>query len=259
MIYELEELELERESGCSADEIELRTSAEAFSFYRSLLEKGSAAAFVECAEVLQSFGMSDEALASYGKAIARDSGSLAAYLGRGELYFERAVLATIRDEAQEHALRAVADFREAMLASLGSTEVVWKLGTALLIVGDAVGAGGLAENVLIKSEVVSDGVRRDFLYLLGFAGLFSGDLVGAGVCAGELVSMEGDAGEGGFLKLAISLVSGAGDGPVVRNVDANPENAALLETAGERLRSSGCREFLDVARALTGLSIEREG
>jgi len=259
MIYELEELELERESGCSADEIEVGTSAEALRFFRSLLGNGSATAYVQCAEILQSFGMSDEALASYGEAIARDSGSLTAYLGRGELYFERAVVATTRDEAQEHALRAVADFREAMLASLGSTEVVWKLGTTLLIVGDAVGAGGLAENVLIKSEVVSDGARRDFLYLLGFARLFSGDSVGAGVCAAELVSMEGDAGEGDFLKLAILIVSGVGDGPVAdRDGDANPESAALLE-AGERLRLSGCREFLDVARALSGLSMERKG
>lgn len=250
MIYELEELE--------RDGIELCTSAEALSFYRSLLGRGSAAAFVECAEVLRSFQMSDEALASYGKAIARDSGFLAAFLGRGELYFEQAVLASTRDEVQEHASRSVADFREGMFVSLGSTEVVWKLGMALLIVGDAVGAGVLAENVLIKSEVVSDSMRRDFLYLLGFARLFSGDSVGAGVCAAGLFSMEGDAGEGGFLKLAISIASGAGDGPVLRDVDANPEKAALLD-AGESLRSSGCREFLDVARALAGLSVERKG
>jgi len=256
MIYELEELEVGREL---VDGLDVRTPGEALSLYSSLFGSGSASAFVECAEAFRSFGMNDDALASYGKSIALDAGCLGAYLGRGELYFEQALLAT-EEKVEEHGLHAVADFRKGMVVSLGSIEVVWKLGTALLIIGDAAAACGLAENVLIKSEVVSAGVRRDFLHLLGFARLFSGDSLGAGVCAAELLSMEGDAGEGRFLKLAISIVSGeAVDGSLTDGeAIAGTEKAALLE-ASERLRVSGCREFLDVARALAGLSVERKG
>jgi hypothetical protein len=256
MIYELEELEVGRESGGGLD---VRTPDEALSFYRSLLGRGSALAFVECAEVFRSFEMNEEALASFSEAMARDAGCLAAYLGRGELYFEQALLATGKG-VQERALLGVDDFRKVMLVSLGSIEAAWKLGTALLIVGDSVGVLGLAENVLIKREVVSEGVRRDFLYLLGFARLFSGDALGAGVCAAELLAMEDDGGEGGFLKLAISIVSGeVDDGPLSDGgAGGGNETAALLE-AGERLRLSGCREFLDVARALAGLTADRKG
>jgi hypothetical protein len=258
MDYLIEELELEREAGSTADGLERGTSAEALNVYQSLLGQGSAVALVECADALRSFDMNDEALAAYGEAIARDTGCLAAYLGRGELFFEEAVLGVTRDEGQKYGLRAVTDFREGMLASLGSVEVVWKLGTALLLVGDAAGAHGLAENVLMKSEVVSEGVRRDFLYLLGFAKLFSGDPVGAGVCAAELVSMEGDAGEGGFLELAISIFSPVNDGPVSDGAGCSPEKGGFGE-AGQRLQLSGCRDFLDIARALAGVCIERKG
>lgn len=257
MDYLIEEFELEREAGSTADGLERGTSAEALNVYHSLLGQGSAAALVECADALRSFDMNDEALAAYGEAIARDTGCLAAYLGRGELFFEQAVLGVTRDDVQKYGSRAVSDFREGMFASLGSVEVVWKLGTALLLVGDAPGARGLAENVLIKSEVVSEGVRRDFLYLLGFAKLFSGDLVGAGVCAAELVSMEDDAGEGGFLKLAISMLSGVVDGPDRDGSGRlSPEKDEFVE-ASQRLRLSGCRDFLNVARALSGVCIER--
>src|SRR5215216_1411968 len=121
MIYELEELEVEREAG---GDLDLRTLGEVLNLYRSLLGTGSGSgfAFVKCAEAFRSFEMNDEALVSYSEGIARDAGCLAAYLGRGELHFEQAVLATTEASLQEHALAAVSDFREGMLVSLGSTE-----------------------------------------------------------------------------------------------------------------------------------------
>jgi len=151
-MYELEviESELEREG----DVVGLLSVEEAVSFYRSLRKsaRGSASSFVECGDALRSFDMVEEALGCYGDAIIRDAGYLPGYLGRGELLFELAVCGASEEEIVRHAMSAVSDFRVAMMLSLGSSDVVWRLGTALLVISDVAGTRGLAENVLVKTQ-----------------------------------------------------------------------------------------------------------
>lgn len=95
-----------RDADAVASDVDLRSVDEVRLFYGSLLRQSSVSAvrFIECGEVFGSFGSFDEALESYGRAVAKDPGCLRAYLARGELYFELAVCVISACNSQEVAI-----------------------------------------------------------------------------------------------------------------------------------------------------------
>lgn len=251
MMYELEliELDLQRDN-----ELEPSRIDEVVNLYQSLCrsKNASASAYVGCGDAFRAVDMIEDALQSYGDAIGRDAGCLSAYLGRGELMFELAVLGTSEEEVLRFGTSAVTDFRIAMMLSLGSSDVVWRLGTALLVVGDLTGARGLAENVLSRSTTINESSRRDFMYLLAFAKLFMGEVEESGEVFEEMVLL-GGGGEVVFGKLVVCLMSGDADGAAIQLGRLTLEDRGLWN-AGNRLRDAGCRDYLDVARSVVGVS-----
>lgn len=250
MMYELEliERDLERDN-----ELELSRIDEVLDLYHSLCrsKNGSASAYVECGDAFRAVDMIEHALRSYGDAIGRDAGCLSAYLGRGELMFELAVLGTSEEEVLGFGTSAVNDFRMAMMLSLGSSEVVWRLGTSLLVVGDLSGARGLAKNVLSRSKAINEFSRRDFMCLLAFAKLFMGEVEEAGEVFEEMLHL-GGGGDVVFGKLVVCLMSGDADGAAIQLGLLNVEDRGLWN-AGNQLREAGCRDYLDVARSIVGI------
>src|SRR5215216_7101534 len=160
-MYELEEIESARDF--EGLDVEFSSADELKVFYGSLRDSNGSNAlrFVECGEAFRSFALFDETLESYGEAIARDSGCLQAYVRRGELLFELAVCGGSDEEIVRLGRRSVDDFRKALVLSLGTNDVVWRLGIALLLVDDAAGVQKLAESVIMKGDAVPASVRCD--------------------------------------------------------------------------------------------------
>lgn len=248
-MYELELIESERD--LDSFEVELRSDDDAKRFYRSLCDSSRSIGldFVECGEALRSFALLDEALECLGEGIARDSGCLQAYVRRGELLFELAVVGGSDEEIARLGWRSVDDFRKALVLSLGTNDVVWRLGIALLLVDDAAGAQALADNVIMKGDAVPASVRCDFLYLLGLAKVFMSDKLGADEVFEELVGLDCDAESGWFGKLVCCLALSDGAGAEVILTQLQSRDGVLWE-AGECLERSGCTRFIDVAKAL---------
>jgi hypothetical protein len=248
-MYELEEIESARDF--EGLEVEFGSADEVKVFYGALRDsKGSnALRFVECGEAFRSFALFDEAVESYGEAIARDSGILQAYVRRGELLFELAVCGESDEELLRFGWRSVDDFRKALVLSLGMNDVVWRLGVALLLVDDAAGVQALADNVLMKGKSVTTSVRCDFLYLLGLAKVFMTDKVGANEVFIMLVDLDCGVESGLFGKLVSCLALSDGAGAEVLLGQLKLRDVVLWE-AGLRLQRSGCSRFLSVAKAL---------
>jgi hypothetical protein len=248
-MFELEEIESARDF--EAPEVDFSSADEVKVFYRSLRDssRSNALRFVECGEAFRSFALLDEALESYGEAIARDSGCLQAYVRRGELLFELAVCGGSDEEILRFGWRSVDDFRKALVLSLGMNDVVWRLGVALLLVDDAAGVQALADNVLMKGKSLTTSVRCDFLYLLGLAKVFMTDQLGADEVFEELVGLDCNVESGWFGKLVSCLALSDGDGVEVVLGQLKLTDVVLWE-AGLRLQRSGCNRFVCVAKAL---------
>jgi hypothetical protein len=251
-MYELEQLESDLYQ--VEDSAEVRSGEEAIQFYKSLCKSvsSSASSFVASGDGFRSFDMFEQAINAYGVAIRKNAGYLPAYIGRGELYFELALAAPAREVMLRYGASAVDDFRVAMMVSLGSADIVWRLGTALLVVGDAAGARALAENCLVKSDRMRKRSKRDFLYLLGFGKLFGGDLVGAEWAFAEMAHTGVGCAEAIFGRLVVCLVSGNVIG-VKAELDQLEIADRTLWEAGCQLESAGCTTFVQVAQAIFGL------
>lgn len=247
-MYELELIESERD--LDSFEVELRSDDGAKRFYRSLYDSSRSIGleFVECGEALRSFALFDEALECFGEGIARDSSCLQAYVRRGELFFELAVRGGSDDEIARLGWRSVDDFRRALVLSLGTHDVVWRLGIALLLVDDAAGVQALADNVIMKGDGVQASVRCDFLYLSGLAKVFMSDNLGADEVFEELVGLDCGAESGWFGKLVCCMALSHGAGAEVILTQLQLRDCVLGE-AGRSLQRSGCSRFVDVAKA----------
>ena len=247
-MYELELIESERDS--EGLEVELRSVDELKCFYRSLSDgsRSTALDLVECGEAFRSFGLLDEALKCFGEGIARDSGCLQAYVRRGELLFELAIRGGSDEEIAGLGWRSVDDFRKALVLSLGTNDVVWRLGIALLLVDDARGAHALAHNVIMKGDAVAASVRCDFLYLLGLAMVFMSDKLGADKVFEELAGLDCGVESGWFGKLICCMALSDGAGAEGLLSELQLRQVGLLE-AGQCLQRSGCNRFIDVVRA----------
>jgi hypothetical protein len=247
-MYELEIIESERDVG--EHQVVFRSADEVQLLYGSLQDlNGSAQRFVECGDAFRTFELFDEALECYGEGIARDSRCLQAYVSRGELLFELAVCGRTDEEIAKFGWRSVDDFRKALVLSLGTNDVVWRLGIALLLVDDAAGVQALAGNVIIKVEAAPAPVRCDFLYLLGLAKVFVGDKGGAEEVFEELVGFDCGVESGWFGKLVSCLALSDGAGAEVILMQLQLRDAGLWKV-GQRLQRSGCNRFVDVAKAL---------
>ena len=247
----MSELELIERENLDGSEVELCSADEAKCFYRSLCDSShsQAVGFVECGAALRSFALFDEALECLGKGIATDSSCLQAYLKRGELLFELAVCADSDEESLRLGWMAVDDFRKALVLSLGTSDVVWRLGIALLLVNDAVRVLALAENVTRKRDVAPVSVRCDFLYLSGLAKVFMTDKRGANAVFDELVEFECGVESGWFGKLVCCLTFLNGDGAELMLTQLQLRDADLWK-AGQSLQRSGCNRFRDIAKAM---------
>jgi hypothetical protein len=247
-MYELEEIESARDF--EGLQVEFSSPDEVKVFYRSLRESNGSNAllFVECGEAFRSFALLDEALESYGEAIARDSGCLQAYVRRGELLFELAVCGVSDEGLLRFGWRAVDDFRKALVLSLGMNDVVWRLGIALLLVDDAAGVQALADSVVMKGKLVTTSVRCDFLYLSGLAKVFMHDQLGADEIFERLVDLGGlESGLFGKLVSCLALSDGAGAEVLLRQLKLRD---VVLWEAGLGLQRSGCSRFVSVAKEL---------
>lgn len=246
----MSELELIERENLDGSEVELCSADEAKCFYRSLCDSSysQAVSFVECAEPLRSFALFDEALECLAKGIATDSSCLQAYLKRGELLFELAVCGDSDEERLRLGWMAVDDFRKALVLSLGTNDVVWRLGIALLLVDDAVGVLALAQNVTRKGDVVPASVRCDFLYLSGLARVFMNDKRGADAVFDELLELDCGIESGWFGKLVSCVTFSDAAGAEV--ILAQQLRDAVLWKAGQGLLRSGCKGFGDVARVM---------
>jgi len=251
-MYELELIESESDS--NGFKVELRSADEAKRFYRSLCDssRSTGSDFVECGEALRSFALLDEALECFGEGIARDSGCLQAYVRRGELLFELAVCGESDEEIARLGWRSVDDFRKALVLSLATNDVVWRLGIALLLVDDAAAVKVLANNVLMKRKSVTAAVRGDFLYLLGLAKVFINDKLGADEVFEELVGLDCGAESGWFGKLVCCMALSDGAGAEVILTQLQLRDVVLWE-AGQRLLGLGCPRFTNVAKAFLGV------
>lgn len=247
-MYELELIESDRDS--QDLEVGLRSVEEHKCLYRSLNDasRSTALDLVECGEAFRSFGLLDDALECFGKGIARDSGCLQAYVRRGELLFELAIRGGSDEEIVRLGWMSVDDFRKALVLSLGTNDVVWRLAIALLLVDDARGAYALAHKVIMKGDAVAASVRCDFLYLLGLAKVFSGDNYGADEVFEQLLQLDCGVESGWFGKLVTCLALSDGGQAEVVLVQLNLIDAVLCK-AGQRLQRSGCNRFVDVAKA----------
>jgi hypothetical protein len=148
--------------------------------------------------------------------------------------------------------RSIDDFRKALVLSMGTNDVVWRLGIALLLVDDASGVQALVDKVLMKS--VQPSVRCDFLYLLGLAKVFMSDQRGADEVFEELVGLEGAAESGWFGKLVSCLTWSDSAGAEVLLAQLRLRDVGLWE-AGQNLQRTGCGRFVDVARALLDVDV----
>lgn len=248
-MYELDVIESERDfedhgvAFRSADEVRL--------LHGSLLNSANSSAFcfVECGDAFRTFALFDEALGCYGEGIARDGGCLEAYVKRGELLFEVAVCSRSDEERVRLGWRSVDDFRKALVLSLGTNDVVWRLGIALLLVDDAAGVQALANNVLMKGKSLRASIRCDFLYLLGLAKVFSADKLGADEVFEELVRLDCGVESGCFGRLVscLALSNGAEAEVILTQLKLRD---AVLWKSGQNLQRSGCIRFVDVAKAL---------
>ena len=249
-MYELELIT--SEGDVAASDVDLRSIDEVRSFYESLLEQRSVSVlrFVECGVAFAGFDSFDEAIECYGKALAKDGGCLRAYLARGELYFHLAIVASSAESQQAFGRKAVEDFRRALMLSLGMTDVVWSLGTALLLVGEAESVQSLADNVLVKGESLTRSVRCDFLYLLGLASVFAGDRNRADEAFQLLLSINGGEATALFGKIVSSLLLTGGSEVNAILAELERLDSELME-AGHFLKRSGCATFADVVRALS--------
>lgn len=248
IMYELEIIESERDVG--VHDVAFRSADEVQLLYGSLQDSrdSNALRFVECGDAFRSFELFDEALECYGVGIGRDSRCFQAYVRRGELLFELAVCGRTDEEILRFGLRSVDDFRKALVLSLGTNDVVWRLGIALLLVDDAAGVQALAENVIIKVEAPAQ-VRCDFLYLLGLAKVFVGDKGGAEEVFEELVGFDCGVESGWFGKLVSCLALSDGVGAEAILMELQLKDAGLWKV-GQRLQRSGCNRFVDVAKTL---------
>jgi hypothetical protein len=204
---------------------------------------------VECGDAFRTFALFDEALGCYGEGIARDTGCSEAYVRRGEFLFELAVCSGSDEERVRFGRRSVDDFRKALVLSLGSNDVVWRLGVALLLVDDAASVQALGNNVLMRGESLTASLRCDFLYLSGLAKVFRGDNLGADEVFEELVGLESSVESGWFGKLVSCLALSDGAQAEVILAQLKLRDAAMWE-AGLRLQRSGCSRFVCVAKAL---------
>jgi hypothetical protein len=248
-MYELDVIERERDfedhgvAFRSVDEVRL--------FHGSLRNStnSSAFCFVECGDAFRTFALFDEALGCYGEGIARDGGCLEAYVRRGESLFELAICSGSDEERERFGWRSVDDFRKALVLSLGTNDVVWRLGIALLLVDDAAGVQALAKNVLMKGKSVTGSLRCDFLYLSGLAKVFSGDDLGADEVFEQLLRLDCGVESGWFGKLVSCLALSDGAQAEVILAQLKLRDAVLWKS-GQNLQRSGCNRFIDVAKAL---------
>lgn len=249
-MYELELIGSEN-LNAGGSEVELRSADEAKCFYRSLCDssRSEAVSFVECGEALRSFALFEEALECFGKGIATDSGCLQAYVRRGELLFELAVCGGSDEESLRLGRMAVDDFRKALVLSLGTNDVIWRLGIALLLVEDAAEVQALAENMIRKREPVPASVRCDFLYLSGLAKVFMTDKRGAEAMFHELVDLDCGVESGWFGKLVCCVTFSNGDGAEEILTQLELRDGDLWKV-GQSLQRSGCNRFRDVAKAM---------
>ena len=248
-MYELDVVESERD--CEDPGVAFRSVEEVRLFHGSLHNStdSSAFGFVECGDAFRTFALFDEALGCYGEGIARDAGCSEAYVRRGELLFELAVCSGSDEERVRCGRRSVDDFRKALVLSLGSNDVVWRLGVALLLVDDAASVQALAKNVLMRGESLTASLRCDFLYMLGLAKVFSGDGLGADEVFEELVGLEFGVESGWFGKLVSCLALSDSAQAEVILAQLKLRDAVLWE-AGLRLQRSGCSRFVCVAKTL---------
>jgi hypothetical protein len=241
--------EIERAKDFEDDGVAFRSVEEVRLFYGSLLDStdSSVFCFVECGDAFRTFAVFDEALGCYGEGIAKDSSCLEAYLKRGELLFQLAVSSGNDQDRVSFGLRSVDDFRKALVLSLGTNDVVWRLAVALLLVDDAMGVQALTKNVLMKGKSVSALTRCDFLYLSGLAKVFGGDNLGADEVFEQLVRLDCGVVSGWFGKLVACLALSGGAQAELMLVELKLRDAVLWEV-GQRLQRSGCNRFVDVAK-----------
>jgi hypothetical protein len=248
-MYELEVIESERDFEDHG--VAFRSAEEVRLFHGSLRNSANSSAFcfVECGDAFRTFALFDEALECYGEGIARDGSCLEAYVRRGELLFELAVCSASNEERVRLGWSSVDDFRKALVLSLGTNDVVWRLGIALLLVDDVAGVQALANNVLMKGKSVTASIRCDFLYLSGLARVFSVDKHGADKVFEELVRLDCGVESGWFGKLisCLALSNGAGAEVILTQLKLKD---AVLWKSGQSLQRSGCIRFVDVAKAL---------
>lgn len=237
-------------------DVDLRSADEVRLFYGSLLGQSSVSAlrFVECGEAFGSFGLFDEALESFGRAVAKDGGCLRAYLARGELYFELAVCAQSDEERKVLGRKAVEDFRKALLLSLGLSDVIWSLGVALILIEEPESAKSLAKNALMKGSVAGASVRCDFLYLLGLAQVFARDREAAEQAFEALMEVDGEVSTAWFGRIVCSLVLSRGTRVDDFLRELEPLDSALFKAA-RSLEQSGCASFVNVVRALSDVGV----
>jgi len=217
--------------------------------YKSLLDaRGlTVSDILSYARSFESFGMDQEAVGAYDEALIRDGLCWDAYLGRGEVLLGMFVARGDAGSASDLGARAVEDFQRALsLAGSGRGQVFRSFVTALLVIGDYARCENLIESWLEQGHEQETDARSDLFYLLGFACLFSGNADKGNVAFLEIKKL-GRSKEDSLFGRAVCFL-------VTREIDRVREIQSQLgpelSDAVDILRESGCKGFLDVARAL---------
>jgi len=219
------------------------------STYKSLLDarRLTVSDILSYARSFESFGMDQEAVGAYDEALVRDGLCCDAYLGRGDVLLGMFVARDDAGSAADVGASAVEDFERAFsLVGSARGQVFRSFVTSLLVIGDCARCENLIESWLGQGHEQETDARSDLFYLLGFARLFSGQADKGNAAFLEMEKL-GRSKEDSLFGRAVCFL-------VTREIDQVSEIQCQLgrelSEAVDILRESGCKGFLDVARAL---------
>lgn len=236
----LEIIEVERDAlevpAFSAEELSIRL--------RALANNGSfeVSEFLDCAQAFESLGMLDKAFEACSGAIARDARSAAALLRRAEVGFALCLTEDDVVNRNKVATHAVEDFEAVISLSNGTSLPAMRgLACSLLILERYMDC-----EALLKQRGEADN-EADGVFLLAFCQLFSG----AACAALETVQLleAVNSTEAVFVRGVCAVVNGVPEEISECTASLVHRRSGLAKSL-QWLERSGCRRFIDVARAL---------